>query len=136
MSVKVGLVTGSPIPSPVATPCANTVLPAPKSPCSSSTSPGWSHSANRVPSRRVWSALWLITSRIAPSAFMGAKVIPPSCRQRHLAAALVHQPHAGRRLQLADGRDPPARGSHRLRCCRHHVGRGAEEELVVFAAAG
>ena len=54
--VKVGLVTGSATPRPAANPWAKVVLPAPRSPASSTTSPG-THRAARAPARaRVWSA--------------------------------------------------------------------------------
>ena len=60
--VKVGLVTRSSIPSPLAMPEMNAVFPAPRSPVKATTVPGPIAPASRSPSARVSSGLWVMIS--------------------------------------------------------------------------
>src|SRR5436190_19325720 len=67
--VNVGLVTGSRTPRAWAAPRTNVVLPAPSSPATSTTSPGWSSAARAAPSASVSAAEAV---RCAPAALLGA----------------------------------------------------------------
>src|SRR3954466_5099461 len=65
--VNVGLVTGSSTPSARAAPRTNVVLPAPRSPATSTTSPGRRSTASAAPSASVCSAE-VVLLRLAPQA--------------------------------------------------------------------
>src|SRR5580658_1532406 len=86
--VNVGLVTGSSIPNPRASPCTHVVLPAPRSPCSATVASAGSSAAHAAASERVSSAVRVLAPALSLSEMLVATVVPePEGVGRHGARA-------------------------------------------------
>src|SRR5580658_6869003 len=127
--VNVGLVTGSSIPNPRASPCTHVVFPAPRSPCSATVASAGSSAAHAAASERVSSAV--------------AVLAPARSLSEMLVATVILEPERVGR-QGARAHEPPDAGEWRARECPAPglleggapgaLGH-AEDELVVLAVA-